>query len=53
MDSYGQILNLKCVNWYGMHLENLVVGGLNVQKLKDIIEFGIVKPGFNCVRLPY
>eukprot|EP00929_Paragymnodinium_shiwhaense_P112290 TRINITY_DN8054_c0_g1_i3.p1 TRINITY_DN8054_c0_g1~~TRINITY_DN8054_c0_g1_i3.p1 ORF type:complete len:619 (+),score=62.01 TRINITY_DN8054_c0_g1_i3:67-1923(+) len=43
---------LNCVNWYGMHLEQLVANGLNKRELSDIVR-RIVEMRFNCVRLPY
>jgi hypothetical protein len=45
-------VKLGCVNWYGFHLEGLVLNGLDRQPLKKITA-RIVELGFNCVRLVY
>ena len=45
-------MKLGCVNWYGFHLEGLVLNGLDRQPLQKIV--GRIKElGFNCVRLVY
>ncbi|XP_023330673.1 uncharacterized protein LOC111703052 isoform X2 [Eurytemora carolleeae] len=51
-DSNGDRVKLACVNWYGAHMENLVVNGLDVQTM-DFISTKIKELGFNCVRLPF
>merc|ERR1711887_276219 len=48
----GNRLKLACVNWYGAHMEDLVVNGLDVQPIENIAE-KIAELGFNCVRLPF
>mmetsp|Transcript_4890 Transcript_4890/g.14208 ORF Transcript_4890/g.14208 Transcript_4890/m.14208 type:complete len:485 (+) Transcript_4890:84-1538(+) len=52
VDKRDQRVRLRCVNWYGAHLETLVVGGLDKQPLSKLA-FMIRALGFNCVRLPY
>ncbi|CAD7947965.1 unnamed protein product [Amoebophrya sp. A25] len=51
-DSKHRRVNLRCVNWYGPHMRQSVVNGLNVQPL-HLIADTIVSSGFNCVRLTY
>merc|ERR1719192_3003201 len=52
VDSSGERVKLACVNWYGAHMEDLVVNGLDMKPIKCIAEkiFGL---GFNCVRLVF
>eukprot|EP00811_Abedinium_folium_P034007 NODE_6927_length_1625_cov_3.707610.p1 GENE.NODE_6927_length_1625_cov_3.707610~~NODE_6927_length_1625_cov_3.707610.p1 ORF type:complete len:399 (-),score=78.16 NODE_6927_length_1625_cov_3.707610:228-1424(-) len=52
MDVHGNTIRLRCVNWYGAHMEELHVAGLGVQRLGVIVHH-VVALGFNCVRLPY
>jgi len=52
VDKQGKHVRLRCVNWYGAHLESQVVGGLDRQPL-DYLASKIINFGFNCVRLPY
>lgn len=52
VDNHDHRVRLRCVNWYGAHLETLVVGGLDKQPLAKLA-FTIRALGFNCVRLPY
>merc|ERR1711872_476839 len=45
-------VKLACVNWYGAHMEDMVVNGLDRQPIANIA--GIIADlGFNCVRLPF
>mmetsp|Transcript_23574 Transcript_23574/g.60252 ORF Transcript_23574/g.60252 Transcript_23574/m.60252 type:complete len:644 (+) Transcript_23574:1017-2948(+) len=51
VDADGSRVKLACVNWYGAHMRQFVVGGLhrrNIHELADTIR----NMGFNCVRLP-
>jgi hypothetical protein len=52
VDKHGQTVRLACVNWYHMHMENYVVGGLHVQPYQDLVKH-IGDMGFNCVRIPF
>ena len=52
VDSEGERLKLACVNWYGAHMEDMVVNGLDRQPLQFIADT-IAELGFNCVRLPW
>eukprot|EP00392_Amoebophrya_sp_AT5.2_P012703 g12810.t1 len=52
VDRLGNRVKLRCVNWSGAQLQQYVVGGLNVQKLDNII-LAIHNLHFNCVRLVY
>ena len=52
MDSGGQRVKLACVNWYGAHMEDMVVNGLDRQPISKIASI-IAELGFNCVRLPF
>ncbi|XP_023338666.1 uncharacterized protein LOC111709274 [Eurytemora carolleeae] len=52
MDSTGARVKLACVNWYGAHMEDMVVNGLDAQTM-DFISAKIAELGFNCVRLPF
>jgi hypothetical protein len=52
VDNEGQAVHLACVNWYHMHMENYVVGGLHEQRYQDIVRH-IGDLGFNCVRIPF
>lgn len=52
VDSVGQVIRLKGVNWYGAHMEQFVNNGLDKRKLEDLVR--ILKTlGFNSVRLNY
>lgn len=44
-------LHLKCLNWYGAHMESFVVAGLHVRGVKDLVDT-FASTGANCVRLP-
>eukprot|EP00927_Polykrikos_kofoidii_P062066 TRINITY_DN56892_c0_g1_i1.p1 TRINITY_DN56892_c0_g1~~TRINITY_DN56892_c0_g1_i1.p1 ORF type:complete len:495 (+),score=41.05 TRINITY_DN56892_c0_g1_i1:44-1528(+) len=48
----GQRVRLFCVSWYGAHMEEMVVNGLNSQPAEAIANL-IVRFGFNCVRLSF
>ncbi|CAE7565291.1 unnamed protein product [Symbiodinium natans] len=52
VDRLGYGVRLRCVNWYGAHMHELVVGGLHKQPLAALVR-SIHVLGFNCVRLPY
>jgi len=52
MDSDGNRVKLVCVNWYGAHMEDMVVNGLDRQPIQKIAAI-IKELGFNCVRLPW
>jgi len=52
VDSTGERVKLACVNWYGAHMEDLVVNGLDVKPINYIAE-KITGLGFNCVRLVF
>eukprot|EP00438_Fugacium_kawagutii_P020586 Skav222341 [mRNA] locus=scaffold3497:25622:33670:- [translate_table: standard] len=52
VDANGMRVRLKCVNWYGAHLEQLVANGLDQVK-PGLIAKAISESGFNCVRLPF
>merc|ERR1711874_779137 len=51
VDSDGKRVKLVCVNWYGAHMEDMVVNGLDRQPIQFIAD-KIAELGFNCVRLP-
>jgi len=44
-------VRLRCVNWYGAHLETFVAGGLDKRSCAAITNT-IVSIGANCVRIP-
>ena len=52
MDANGNRVKLACVNWYGAHMEDMVVNGLDRQPISNIAQI-IADLGFNCVRLPF
>ncbi|MBY0369450.1 glycoside hydrolase family 5 protein [bacterium] len=52
VDSQGNKIILKAVNWYGPHLEGQVVQGLDQQPIENIVD-RIKEWGFNAVRLPF
>ena len=52
VDSEGNRVKLVCVNWYGAHMEDMVVNGLDRQNIQFIAN-KIAELGFNCVRLPW
>lgn len=52
VDKNGNRVRLACVNWYGAHMEEFVVNGLDVQTI-DSISQSIADMGFNCVRLVF
>ena len=52
VDAEGERLKLACVNWYGAHMEDMVVNGLDRQPIQFIADT-IAELGFNCVRLPW
>lgn len=52
LDTSGHRVKLACVNWYGAHMENFIVNGLDAQSMKKISE-SIPAMGFNCVRLDF
>ena len=47
----GDPVRLRCVNWYGAHLESFVAGGLDKRSCGGIAD-SIVSIGANCVRIP-
>jgi aryl-phospho-beta-D-glucosidase BglC (GH1 family) len=52
VDSCGNKIKLKSVNWYGAHESSEVVGGLDHQSLEYIVTL-IKNGGFNSVRLSF
>jgi len=52
VDSNNERVKLACVNWYGAHMEDMVVNGLDRQPL-DFISAKIAELGFNCIRLVF
>lgn len=44
-------VRLRCVNWYGAHMESFVAGGLDKRSCVAIAD-SIVSLGANCVRIP-
>ena len=52
VDSEGNRVKMVCVNWYGAHMEDMVVNGLDRQPIQFIAD-KIAELGFNCVRLPW
>eukprot|EP00088_Acartia_fossae_P046304 TRINITY_DN4998_c0_g1_i2.p1 TRINITY_DN4998_c0_g1~~TRINITY_DN4998_c0_g1_i2.p1 ORF type:complete len:374 (-),score=39.35 TRINITY_DN4998_c0_g1_i2:51-1172(-) len=52
VDSNYERVKLACVNWYGAHMEDMVVNGLDRQNI-DFISAKIAELGFNCIRLPF
>ncbi len=52
VDASGQRVKLACLNWYGFHLVDHVINGLDRQPADDIIR-SVVDMGFNCIRLVY
>lgn len=51
LDSAGQRVKLRCINWAG-HMEANVPEGLNKQSIEYVAAW-IAKQGYNCVRLTY
>ena len=51
VDRNGTKVQLKCVNWYGAHMELYSVFGLHKRPLVELSE-RIADWGFNCVRMP-
>lgn len=51
LDSAGERVKLRCINWAG-HLEANVPEGLNKQSIEHTADW-IAAQGFNCVRLTY
>eukprot|EP00929_Paragymnodinium_shiwhaense_P113086 TRINITY_DN81352_c0_g1_i1.p1 TRINITY_DN81352_c0_g1~~TRINITY_DN81352_c0_g1_i1.p1 ORF type:complete len:676 (+),score=100.52 TRINITY_DN81352_c0_g1_i1:272-2299(+) len=52
VDTQTSRVKLACVNWAGAYSDTHVVGGLQVQPLRNLTRL-ISEMGFNCVRLPY
>lgn len=52
VDNQRKRVRLQCSNWYGAHMEMLVVNGLGQAELSGIAK-RIVELGLNCIRLPY
>jgi endoglucanase len=52
VDQNDNVVKLACVNWYGAHMEEFVVNGLDAQTI-DTIAGNIAGLGFNCVRFPF
>jgi hypothetical protein len=44
-------VRLRCINWYGAHMETFVAGGLDKRSCGAIAD-SIVSIGANCVRIP-
>ena len=47
----NQRLHLKCMNWYGAHMESFVVAGLHVRSVGELAQT-FASTGANCVRIP-
>ena len=47
----GDPVRLRCVNWYGAHMQEFVAGGLDKRSCGAIAE-NILSIGANCVRIP-
>lgn len=47
----GGPVRLRCVNWYGAHLQSFVAGGLDKRSCGGIAD-SVVSIGANCVRIP-
>jgi len=47
----GDPVRLRCVNWYGAHMESFVAGGLDKRSCGAIAD-SVVSIGANCVRIP-
>ncbi|WP_395836602.1 glycoside hydrolase family 5 protein [Archangium violaceum] len=52
VDRCGERFKLKAFNWFGASDQLEVVGGLDQQKLSDLVT-GMKALGFNAVRLPF
>lgn len=44
-------VRLRCINWYGAHMQTFVAGGLDKRSCGSIAD-SIVSIGANCVRIP-
>ena len=44
-------VRLRCINWYGAHMESFVAGGLDKRSCRAIAQ-SIAEIGANCVRIP-
>ena len=44
-------VRLRCINWYGAHMQTFVAGGLDTRSCGAIAE-SIAEIGANCVRIP-
>ena len=44
-------VRLRCINWYGAHMETFVAGGLDTRSCGEIAD-SILSIGANCVRIP-
>ena len=53
VDALGNEIALRCVNWYGAHLEKAVAGGLNVHTVGMVVQRILEMGAFNCVRFVY
>lgn len=52
IDANGTVVHLRGTNWYGSHLEQKVVNGLDRMPMKRIVKL-VKHLGFNHVRLSY
>jgi len=50
-DTTHSPVRLRCINWYGAHMDTFVAGGLDTRSCGDIAET-ILSMGANCVRIP-
>ena len=50
-DTTHSPVRLRCINWYGAHMDTFVAGGLDTRSCGDIAET-ILSIGANCVRIP-
>ena len=48
----SRVVQLRCVNWYGLDQKDFAPGGLDLQPL-GALAARVVALGFNCVRLPW
>jgi Cellulase (glycosyl hydrolase family 5) len=50
-DATHSPVRLRCINWYGAHMETFVAGGLDKRSCGGIAD-SILSIGANCVRIP-
>lgn len=52
LDDWNRPVRIEGINWYGFETAHEVVGGLNVQDYRTILDI-IKSEGYNTVRLPF